>query len=185
MPGMFRMIKSPASLRSTFALSSGSGMIRSQIELRTAWYELLNRYSWAICLTLTFDRSNPNGRGPPGAERLDKAFRGLVRFANERLYGRRWMSKCCHKGVTWARATELHTSGAPHFHAVLGAPTRQEELTSLFCKDCEKWWRSRYGTAKIELILHKNASLLYMVKCVGSNLEFEVDLSFNLPIVSL
>ena len=179
------MTNLPASQSSVLVSSSGHGMICPQIELRTAWFELLNRYSWAIFLTLTFDRSNSKGRGHPGAERLDKAFRGLVRFANERLYGRRWMSKCCHKGVTWARATELHTSGAPHFHAVIGAPTRQEEVTSLFCKDCEKWWRSRYSTAKIELILHKNSSLLYMVKCVGSNLACEVDLSFNLPIVSL
>lgn len=154
-------------------------------KLKEGWCELLDRYPWHIVATLTFDGSRSRARSASESERLDRAFRMLIRTVNEQVYGRRWMSRCVHKGVIWARATEFHASGAPHFHAVIGAPTKHHLIDAAFCRDKVKWWWARHGSAKFEPVMCAERAIRYMVKHVGSDAACEVDLSFNLQLGSL
>lgn len=167
---------SPVNLPASYLASS---------KLKQGWCELLGRYQWHIFLTLTFDGSRSKVRPSSESERLDRAFRMLIRSMNEKLYGRRWMSKCWHKGVIWARAVELHASGAPHFHAVIGAPTKHHLVDVDFCRDKVHWWRARHGSAKFEPVMRAEQAISYMIKHVGSGKSCEIDFSFNLPLGSL
>ena len=92
-------------------------------ELRHAWVSMFQPYPWQVFLTLTFDRKRIAPSYSVLPHSADKAFRGLVLFFNQRLYGPRYRRKTKHKGVVWVRVAEAHRDGVLHFHAVLHAPS--------------------------------------------------------------
>lgn len=149
---------------------------------RGAWGCLLGLYPWQAFLTLTFERTGQTlamGRSP---ERTDKAFRRLIQFANEALYGPRWMSKSASKGVVWVRVQEAHRDGSLHYHAVLLAPGRQ--LNPSLLAQMASWWRARHGQARAEVPGSVQAVVDYLVKHAGAPERAEIDLSFNFRVLS-
>ncbi len=78
------------------------------------WTIFLNqeKFGWAWYCHLTF-------RGDPHPEAADKAFKKWIHKLNREIFGvRYWKEKS--KGVLSARATELQTRGAIHYHCLIG-----------------------------------------------------------------
>lgn len=150
--------------------------------LRAAWRRYLGRHPWQGVLTLTFDRNGQAlamGRSP---ERTDRAFRRLVQFANDALYGPRWMSRSPCGGLVWVRVQEAHGDGALHFHAVLLAPGRQ--LGAPLLTQMGSWWRGRYGLARCEVPRSSQAVVDYLIKHVGVPEQADVELSHNFRVIN-
>jgi hypothetical protein len=145
--------------------------------LRDQWVEFLGCYHWQCVLTLTFDRTRYSLRTHRVPEQADKAFRRLIQYINETLCGPRWMAKSPTQGVVWARVQESHWDGVLHFHAVIHSPAggMSLQLTRLV----GAWWKSRYGFARSEIPVSKEAVLRYLVKNIGSFDSVELEISHN------
>lgn len=147
-------------------------------ELRHAWVSMFQPYPWQVFLTLTFDRKRIAPSYSVLPHSADKAFRGLVLFFNQRLYGPRYRRKTKHKGVVWVRVAEAHRDGVLHFHAVLHAPSGPMP-EDLICA-AEDWWKSRFGMARAEVPRSREDVLRYLTKHVGDPERAELDFSWNL-----
>lgn len=145
--------------------------------IRELWAQLLARHRWQCVMTLTFDRSQYVMRLSQSPERADKAFRRLVRHANEVLYGRRWMSRARCGGVVWALAKEAHKDGSIHFHVLFDAPSRA--MTKETIQELGNWWRNHFGFARSEAPESNLAVINYLVKHAGDGDAVELDISFN------
>ena len=147
-------------------------------ELRHAWVSMFQPYPWQVFLTLTFDRKRIAPSYSVLPHSADKAFRGLVLFFNQRLYGPRYRRKTKHKGVFWVRVAEAHRDGVLHFHAVLHAPSgpMPEDLI----RAAEEWWKGQFGMARAEVPRSREDVLRYLTKHVGDPERAELDFSWNL-----
>lgn len=145
--------------------------------LSEAYAEFLAPYPWQIFLTLTFDRKRVRPNFSVLPQWTDKAFRRLILFFNERLYGPRYLRKTKHKGLVWARVSEAHCDGVLHFHAVLFSPSgpMPEDLI----RAAEDWWSGHCGMARFEIPRSNKDVLRYLTKRVGDPERAELDLSWN------
>ncbi|WP_428999793.1 hypothetical protein [Stenotrophomonas maltophilia] len=108
----------------------------------------------------------------------DKAFRGLIRYINEELYGRRFLRTTTHKGLIWVRVQEAHSDGALHYHACLCTPS--QSLSGPMLRRIEAWWLARHGNARAQKPHSQCAALRYLVKHVSLKPDSAiVDLSHN------
>jgi hypothetical protein len=148
-----------------------------RLALRNSWVEFLGHYDWSMVITLTFDRKKFRPSFDPDSERAETAFRQLIRYLNEQLYGRRWMSKPPRGGAVWARVHEPQKDGTLHYHAVLYC--HSSSITAELLVNLREWWRARYGLAVVEVPRSKSATLRYLVKHVGSFENAEVEFSYN------
>lgn len=150
------------------------------VRLRTAWLEWARTVRWDLFVTLTFERTRGRPKPDFESERADKAFRRLIRFLNEALYGRRWLRTTAHKGVIWIRTREAHEDGAVHLHACIHLP--EGALTSHLIRCARDWWGQGYGFARMEPLQSIDAVVAYLVKSVGSARRGAViDISHNFP----
>lgn len=108
-------------------------------------------------------------------EKADKAFRWFVRSINERMYGKRWM-RTPHGGVLWARGSESHANGRPHFHAVMAAPDQDLNVSLQRYAWHELWYRE-FGRNQIEQPRNQDEVSRYVSKYVTK--LGEVDFSHN------
>ena len=145
--------------------------------LSEAYAEFLAPHPWQVFLTLTFDRKRirPNFSVLP--QWADKAFRRLVLFFNEHLYGPRYLRTTKHKGVVWARVAEAHRDGVLHFHAVLYSPSGS--IPEDLIRAAENWWNGQFGMARAEIPRSHKDVLRYLTKHVGDPERAELDLSWN------
>lgn len=148
--------------------------------LRFGYARFLSSQPWDVFATLTFDRSHRanlcHERSP---EWVDKAFRRLIQFTNEQLYGKRWLRNTPHKGVVWARSQEPHADGTLHYHACIHSPS--VEISQALMRAMSGWWKRRYGFARIEPPRSTSSVVEYLVKHVVPGLSVEVDFSHNFP----
>jgi len=147
--------------------------------LNKACAEFLAPYPWQVFLTLTFDRKRIVPSYSVLPHWADKAFRGLVLFFNQRLYGMRYRRTTKHKGVVWVRVAEAHRDGVLHFHAVLYSPSGPMP-EYLICA-AEDWWKSRFGMARAEVPRSREDVLRYLTKHIGDPERAEWEFSWNLP----
>jgi hypothetical protein len=150
-------------------------------KLRLAWMGLIGTQHWDVFVTLTFDRRLYSPHHDISPEKADKAFRRLIRYFNEWLYGARWMRKSPHKGVIWARSQEAHKDGVLHFHACLQSPSRP--MTQGLLQAALRWWKHRFGFARFELPRSQRDVISYLTKHVGPGgcEAAEIELSHNFP----
>lgn len=148
-----------------------------RIALRESWVEFLGRYDWSMMITLTFGRNEFRPRFDRDSKRAERAFRQLIRYLNEQLYGQRWMSKPPRGGAVWASVPEPQKDGTLHYHAVLFC--HASAITADLLANLSKWWRVRYGLAVVEVPRSKIATLRYLVKHVGSFENSDVEWSHN------
>ena len=146
--------------------------------LNKAYAEFLAPYPWQVFLTLTFDRKRMAPSYSVLPHWADKAFRALVLFFNQRLYGMRYRRTTKHKGVFWVRVAEAHRDGVLHFHAVLYSPSGPMP-EDLICA-AEDWWKSRFGMARAEVPRSRQDVLRYLTKHIGDPERAELDFSWNL-----
>ena len=145
--------------------------------LQAGWVELLSRYEWHCILTLTFDPARYRFAYGGSPERADKAFRRLLRFVNEQLYGQRWMSKSKSGGVIWVRVGEAHIDGRLHYHALLYAPGKM--ISKSLLRSISSFWNACFGSARAESPRSARASICYLIKTVAVDGRAEVELSRN------
>jgi hypothetical protein len=145
--------------------------------LRSAYAIFLQRHPWQAFLTLTFDRRYWTPSHAISPERADKAFRQLVRYVNESLFGKRALRSTKHKGVIWARASEAHGDGVLHFHALLYSPTTSIDEGTV--QVLREWWEHRFGAARAEVALSQAAVTEYLSKRLGADAQAEIDISKN------
>ena len=146
-------------------------------KLRQAWVSFLLPHPWQLFLTLTFDRKRASPRHSVSPEWADKRFRQLIRFANERIYGKRWLRTTKHKGVIWARVDEAHADGVLHFHAVIYAPSRS--FPESLVRAVKNWWERHFGMARIEIPRSIDDVLHYLTKHVAFPDHAEIQISNN------
>lgn len=140
-----------------------------------AYAGILERERWQWFCTLTFAGEHRLSTGGMLPEKADKAFRWFVRCLNERLYGKRWM-RTPHGGVIWARGTETHANGRPHFHAVFAAPDQDLNASCQRYAWHEMWFRE-FGRNQIEQPLDQEDVSRYVSKYVTK--DGEIDFSHN------
>ena len=145
--------------------------------LRDSWVGFLGRYDWSMVITLTFGRKKFRPRFDRDSKGAERAFRRLVRYLNEQLYGQRWMSKPPRGGAVWAYVREPQKDGTLHYHAVLFC--HSSVITGNLLANLSKWWRARYGSAVVEVPRAKIATLRYLVKHVGNFENSDVEYSHN------
>lgn len=150
-------------------------MIRTS--LHSAWLGALHPYPWEVFLTLTFSKSRM--AGGTSSEGANRAYRRLVRFVNEKLYGRRWLRTTKHKGIVWVRIEEGHADGMLHYHACFYSPSVQ--ISPELIKEMQVWWRQRFGLAEAEAPKSRMAVLRYLLKSLLRSAPGELDLSHNFP----
>jgi hypothetical protein len=136
---------------------------------------MLLRERWQWFCTLTFNTEHRLSTGGMLPEKADKAYRWFIRCLNERLYGKRWM-RIPHGGVIWARGTESHANGRPHFHAVLAAPDLDLNASVQRYAWHELWYRE-FGRNQIEQPRNQDEVARYVSKYVTK--EGEIDFSHN------
>jgi hypothetical protein len=144
-------------------------------DIAGAYADLLQRERWQWFCTLTFAGEHRLSTGGMLPEKADKAFRWFLRRINESLYGNRWM-RTPHGGVIWARGTEAHRNGRPHFHAVLAAPDRDLN-TNLQRYAWHELWYREFGRNRIEQPFNQEEVAGYVSKYVTK--EGEIDFSHN------
>lgn len=147
------------------------------LELREGWRAFLARYPWDVFITLTFDRKHHSYRYARQGEKADRDFRRLIRFVNEKLYGRRWSRRTKHGGVIWVRVMEPHEDGTLHYHAALHSPS--ESFTPQLVQAIRDWWQANLGMARSEAPKSREAVVAYLTKNLGDSEGAEVDISFN------
>lgn len=145
--------------------------------LRQAWVSFLLPHRWGAFLTLTFDRKRYALGYSVSPERADKAFRRLIQFCNECIYGRRWLRDTKHKGVIWARVEEAHADGALHLHAVIYAPART--ISADLLRAMKDWWARHFGLARIEIPRSLDDVLHYLTKHIAFPDRAELCISNN------
>lgn len=145
--------------------------------LRHAWMSYLQPHRWGAFLTLTFDRRRSLLAYSPSPEWADKAFRRLVQFVNESIYGKRWLRDTKHKGVIWARVEEAHADGALHLHAVVCAPART--IPASLLRAMKDWWGRHFGIARIEIPRSLDDVLHYLTKHIAFPDRAELHISKN------
>ncbi len=148
-------------------------------QLREAYGDMLRPHAWDVFLTLTFDPERLVTSFATASEAADKAFRRLVQFANEQLYGRRWLRKTRHKGLIWVRVQESHRSGRLHYHACLHSPT--VPFTDGLRRAIRSWWRQRFGQVESERPKSNELVIRYMTKHVNDPEKAELSFSHNYP----
>lgn len=149
--------------------------------LRSAWAEFIAKQPWDVFCTLTFDRRCYSPRHDISPEKVDKAFRRLIRYLNEHLYGARWMRTCPHKGVIWVRSQEPHKDGVLHFHACLRSPSAP--ITQALLDAASRWWEHKFGFARFEAPRSQGDVIGYLTKHTGADgwAHAEMELSYNFP----
>jgi hypothetical protein len=133
------------------------------------------RERWQWFCTLTFNTEHRLSTGGMLPEKADKAFRWFLLQINVGLYGRRFDRKP-HGGLIWARGTEMHKSGRPHFHAVVAAPDQDLNQACQRYAWHELWYRE-FGRNQIEQPRSQEEVAGYVSKYVAK--EGEIDLSHN------
>lgn len=147
------------------------------VELRQAWTSLLLPHPWQAILTLTFDRRISSPRHAVLPEFVDKGFRRLIQFVNERLYGKRWLRSTKHKGVIWARVDECHDDGMLHFHAVIYSPS--SPMSGSLLRAIKDWWARHFGIARVETPRSREDVLQYLTKHLAFPERAELEISNN------
>ena len=147
------------------------------LKLRRSWEEFLTPHRWDVVMTLTFGTRTCRPWLELSPERADKDFRRLIRFANEQLYGKRWIRKTWHKGVVWVRVQEAHRDGTLHYHACLHSPSKA--ISGSLVALLQGWWSRRIGMARVEVPTNHARAVAYVVKNAGCGPAVEVELSHN------
>ncbi len=122
---------------------------QSPLDLRQAWAAYIVQLPnivgapfeyWA---TLTY-RNAEEMPAHHAREITARRFGYFTQEINARLYGKRW--KRTGKGVWGAIATELHKSGFPHHHVIMGGEGLRAGLRRLDIKDM---WDHLFGIARV------------------------------------
>lgn len=132
----------------------------SSIALRSAYVDLLDRWTWDQFATNTF-------RNEVHPEKADKLWRLWISKMNRHLYGHRWDRR--GGGLFWCRASELQKRGVTHFHGLIGG----HGASTLDCRRWQDEWFSLAGIARMERPNSENAVQHYLVKHISRGAEID------------
>lgn len=123
--------------------------ISRSAEYRHAWADYLitmpdrmgSGFEYWGTLTYRNAEEMPSRHAKDITERRFKFFLGLI---NKNIYGNRWKRQ--RKGVWGAYCTELHMSGFPHHHFIMGGDGLRVNMRRLSMMDI---WDKYFGIARI------------------------------------
>jgi hypothetical protein len=105
-------------------------------------------WEWFPTLTFRDDRVHP--------ERADKLFRFWMNRLHDARFGKHWRRR--NQQLTWARATEIQSRGAPHFHALIAGVGDVRRLTFM------DLWDELAGMARIWPVNDQDLVAQYITK---------------------